>query len=113
MYYLAGIFALLTAAAGWFYMFYSGAAKRLEGIENQRLNSRRVALRRAGGAAMFLLGVFFFAGFRALEDPKPSPSKFLAVWLTVFALLILVIVLAMIDLRLTRKLRVNQKGAQR
>ena len=112
MHYLAGIFALITAAAGWFYMFYSGAAKRLQGIENQRLNARRVVLRRVGGAAMFLLGVFFFAGFYAFEDPKRSPSKFLAVWLTVFALLILVIVLAMVDLRLTRQLRANQKGSQ-
>jgi hypothetical protein len=112
MHYLAGIFALFTAAAGWFYMFYSGATKRLAAIENQRLNAQRAVLRRAGGAAMFLLGAFFFAGFYAFDDPKQSPTAFLAVWLTVFALLILVIVLAMIDLRLTRRLRASQKGSQ-
>ena len=69
MRHLAGIFALLTGAAGWFYLFYSRAAHRLAGIEDQRLNARRVALRRVGGVAMLLLGGFFFAGFYAFEDP--------------------------------------------
>lgn len=112
MQYVAGIFALIAAAAGWFYLFYSGAAKRLAGIEDQRLNTRRVALRRLGGVAMFLLGAFFFAGFYAFEDPKQKPAAFLAVWLIVFALLIVIVVLAMIDLRLTRQLRARQKGSQ-
>lgn len=112
MTYLAGIFALLTGAAGWFYIFYSRAAHRLSGIEDQRLNDRRVALRRVGGVAMFLLGAFFFAGFYAFEDPKNSPGAFLAVWVTVFVLLILIVVLGMIDLRLTRRIRrgIKAKG---
>ena len=112
MTYLAGIFALLTGAAGWFYMFYSRAAHRLSGIEDQRLNERRVALRRVGGVAMFLLGAFFFAGFYAFEDPRGSPGAFLAVWLAVFGLLILIVVLGMIDLRLTHRIRraIKSKG---
>ena len=105
MRHLAGIFALLTGAAGWFYLFYSRAAHRLGGIEDERLNARRIALRRVGGVAMLLLGGFFFAGFYAFEDPNRTPTAFLAVWLTVFALLVALVVLALIDLRLTRQLR--------
>lgn len=105
MRHLAGIFALLTGAAGWFYLFYSRAAHRLHGIEDQRINARRIALRRVGGVAMLLLGGFFFAGFYAFEDPHQTPTAFLAVWLTVFALLAALVVLALIDLRLTRQLR--------
>src|SRR5688500_17359011 len=105
MRHLAGIFALLTGAAGWFYLFYSRAAHRLSGIEDQRLNARRIALRRVGGVAMLLLGGFFFAGFYAFEDPNQKPTAFLAVWLTVFGLLVVLVILALIDLRLTRQLR--------
>ena len=107
--YLAGIFALLTAAAGWFYVFYSRAAQRLSGVEDQRLNERRVKLRRVGGVAMFLLGGFFFAGFRGLEQPHWSPRALLAVWMTVFGLLIVIVVLGMIDLRLTYRMRARRK----
>ena len=105
MRHLAGIFALLTGAAGWFYLFYSRAAHRLSGIEDERLNARRIALRRVGGVAMLLLGGFFFAGFYAFENPHETPTAFLAVWLTVFALLVVLVILALIDLRLTRQLR--------
>jgi peptidoglycan/LPS O-acetylase OafA/YrhL len=105
MRFLAGIFALLTGASGWFYLFYSRAAQRLAGIEEQRLNDRRIALRRVGGVVMLLLAGFFFAGFYAFDDPPSRPGLFVGVWLAVFALLIAVVVLAMLDLRLTRKLR--------
>jgi drug/metabolite transporter (DMT)-like permease len=108
MRHLAGIFALLTGAAGWFYLFYSRAAHRLSGIEDQRLNARRIALRRVGGVAMLLLGGFFFAGFYALEDPHHKPAAFLAVWLSVFALLVILVVLALVDVGLTRRLRANK-----
>ena len=105
MRYLAGIFALLTGAAGWYYLFYSRAAHRLSGVEDQRLNDRRVGLRRLGGVAMLLLGACFFAGFYALEDPRWAPGAILGVWMAVFGLLLLLVVLAMIDLRLTYRLR--------
>jgi drug/metabolite transporter (DMT)-like permease len=105
MRYLAGIFALLTGAAGWFYLFYSRGAHGLSGIEDQRLNGRRIALRRVGGLAMLLLGGFFFALFYAFEDPHRQPALFLGVLVAVFLLLIVLVVLAMIDVRLTRRLR--------
>jgi hypothetical protein len=107
--YVAGIFAFLTGAADWFYLFYSRAALRLSAVEDQRINGRRVALRRAGGFAMFLLGALFFAGFYTFDDPREHPRAFVAIWLSVFALLIAIVVLAMIDLRLTRQLRRNRE----
>ncbi|CAA9435225.1 MAG: hypothetical protein AVDCRST_MAG64-3759 [uncultured Phycisphaerae bacterium] len=112
MRYLAGIFALLTGAAGWYYLFYSRAAHRLAGVEDDRLNGRRVRLRRVGGVAMLLLGAFFFAGSYAFDDPKQTPGAFLGVWVTVFALLLVIVVLAMVDLRLTRRLRSRQRGSR-
>jgi hypothetical protein len=102
---LAGIFALLTGAAGWYYLFYSRAAQRLSLIEDQRLNDRRIALRRVGGVVMLLLGGMFFAGFAAFDDPYLTPGRFLGIWLTVLGLLVLIVVLALIDLRLTYRLR--------
>lgn len=110
--YLAGIFALLTGAAGWYYMFYSRAAQRLSGVEDERLNARRVRLRRVGGVAMVLLGAFFFAGMHALDKPGQSPAVFAGVWLAVFVLLIVIVVLAMIDVRLTHRLRTRQRGSK-
>lgn len=112
MRYLAGIFALLTGAAGWYYLFYSRAAEHLAGIEDERLNGTRVRLRRVGGAAMLLLGGFFFAGSYAIDDPKRSPGAFMGIWVTVFALLIAIVVLAMIDVRLTHRLRSRQRGSR-
>jgi UDP-N-acetylmuramyl pentapeptide phosphotransferase/UDP-N-acetylglucosamine-1-phosphate transferase len=101
---LAAVFALLTGAAGWYYLFYSKAAQRLEDVEGQRLNARRVRLRRVGGGVMFALSVLFFAGFNAVDEHS-RPGTFLAVWLSVFVLLAAVIVLGMIDVRLTQKMR--------
>jgi hypothetical protein len=111
MHWLVGIFALLTGAAGWFYLFYSRAAHRLGVVENERLNQRRIALRRMGGIVMLLLGGFFFAGFAAFDEPEQAPRAFAAVWITVFVLLVVMILLAMMDLRLTYQLRNRQKGS--
>ena len=101
---LAGIFSLLVAAAGWYYLFYSRAAHRLESIEQEALNRRRIAYRRVGGVLMLLLGVCFFAGFNTVDWDPPTVS-FMLIWLAVFVLLGCIVILAMIDLRLTIKLR--------
>lgn len=111
MHWLVGIFAFLTGAAGWFYLFYSRAAHRLGAIEEECLNQRRIVLRRTGGIVMLLLGGLFFAGFAAFDEPDRAPRAFAAVWLTVLVLLVVIIVLAMMDLRLTCKLRNRQKGS--
>jgi len=97
------IFSLLTAAAGWYYLFYSKAAHKLQQVESQRINLARVRLRRVGGLIMLLLGVLFFAGFQ--DKIEASGAAYIAIWLTVLLLLLLIVVLALIDLRLTWALR--------
>ena len=110
MEWVTGIFSLIVAAFGWYYMFYSRAAANLSGIERHDLNRRRHRLRRIGGFVMLLLAVGMYAGFNSV-DPQTSPSPFVAVWLTVFVLLLVTVILAMIDLRLTWKLRQRQRVA--
>jgi drug/metabolite transporter (DMT)-like permease len=101
---LIDIFSLLTAAAGWYYIFYSRAAQKLESVETHQLNRRRVRLRRIGGGFMMLLGVLFFAGFQNLR-----PIPYIAVWVGVLLSLCAIVVLALIDVRLTWKLQKSRR----
>lgn len=94
------IFAGLTAAMGWYYMFYSRAAHRLEAVEAQHINLWRVRLRRLGGGAMMLLGVLFFAGFQSL-----AAFPFIFVWIGVMLAVLLIVALALFDILLTWQLR--------
>lgn len=108
MYYLPGIFALMVLAAGWHYVFFSAAASRLSLIENPRLNARRVLMRRANGCVMLLLAVDFYV--LCYAKVSVVTRAYLA-----FALLILMILLllfALADLRLTRRLREDMKKRQ-
>jgi UDP-N-acetylmuramyl pentapeptide phosphotransferase/UDP-N-acetylglucosamine-1-phosphate transferase len=102
--YVSAIFALLVAAAGWYYMFYSKAAHRLAEVEDQRLNQRRIRLRRVCGLAMFLLAICFFTLFWTF-DLEQSRLAFALMMLAVMILLAAVLILAMIDVRLTYRLR--------
>jgi drug/metabolite transporter (DMT)-like permease len=110
MHAFTSIFSLLVAAAGWYYMFYSRAASNLTGIEDEQLNHRRQRLRQIGGFVMLLLAVALFAGFHTV-DAKTSAQAFLLVWMAVFLLLMTIVLLAMVDLRLTWKLRHRRRGA--
>ena len=104
---LPAIFSLLVAAAGWFYMFYSRAAHNLAGLEKDALNLRRIRLRRVGGFIMFCLAIAFFIGFQPYVEE--SRGAFVAVWGLVLVLLLAVVVLGLVDLRLTWKLRKPRK----
>jgi hypothetical protein len=105
---VADIFAGLTAALGWYYLFYSRAAGKLEGVEAERINHRRVRLRRTGGAIMMLLGVLFFAGFQEL-----AAVPFILVWIGVMLSLLAIVALALIDLRLTWGLQQSRRQGPR
>ena len=107
---VTGLFSLLIAAAGWYYMFYSRAAVNLSGIERHDINRKRHRLRQIGGGVMLLLAVGMYAGFNTV-DPQNHPSPFVMVWMTVFVLLLITVILAMIDLRLTWKLRHRERMA--
>ena len=107
---LTSIFSLLVGAAGWYYMFYSRAALKLQGIEGEQRNRLRQRCRQANGFVMFLLAVALFAGFNSV-DPQTSAQGFLAIWLSVFVLLLMIVVLALVDLRLTWRLRHSRRRA--
>jgi hypothetical protein len=102
--YVAAILDLLIGVAGWYYLFYSKAAVRLDGIETPAVNQRRRRLRRFNGLIMLLLAGSFYAGIFAV-DADHTPQAFVAVWLSVLLLLLVIVVLAVADLRLTTKLR--------
>ncbi len=105
--YLPTLFSLVVAAAGWFYMFYSRAAQNLAEVENAPLNRRRVRMRRVGGFMMFVLAVAFFVGFQ----PYVWHSELIAlgVWSLVMLLLLAIVILGLVDLRITWQLRKPRK----
>ena len=104
---IPAFFSLFVAAAGWFYMFYSTAAHKLAGIEQDDRNLRRIRLRRVGGFMMFLLAITFFVGFQPYV--WESQLAALGVWILVMFLLLAIVVLGLIDLRLTWQLRKPRK----
>lgn len=106
---IPSIFCLLVGAAGWYYMFYSRSAVHLEGIELIHLNMRRKKLRRIGGFIMLLLAVGVFALFNKF-DPLSHPAVAAWILLTILALLAGIVVLGLVDLRLTWKLRHRSMG---
>jgi hypothetical protein len=110
MQHLSTVLALLIGIAGWYYLFYSRAADKLAGVESQRLNRVRAWLRRAGGLVLLLLAPLFFAGFHSV-DSDTNPDAFVAIWLGVMLLLGVNIVLAMVDVCLTWKLRRQRLAA--
>jgi drug/metabolite transporter (DMT)-like permease len=101
---IAAILDLLIGVAGWYYLFYSKAAVRLDGIEEPAINQRRQRLRRINGLVMLLLAGSFYAGVFTVNI-EHTPQAFAAVWLSVLVLLLVIVVLAVADLRLTSKLR--------
>ncbi len=109
--FLAGIFALVIGAAGWFYLFYSKAAQKLQGVEDERINHRRVRLRRAGGFCMILLAMSMYAGVAGFDWDHPT-IWFALTWVVVMALVFVITVLALIDIRLTKQLRERRKREQ-
>lgn len=90
--------------AGWYYLFYSRAVEKLDGLESARTNQQRGRLRRVGGLVIMLLGACLYIGFFGVSWDPPTRA-FATVWLSVFILLAAAVILAMTDLILTRKLR--------
>ena len=107
MRYLPGIFSLIVMAAGWYYIFYSPAAKRLAVVEPGETNRFRVRLRRLNGVVMMLLAVSFYASYYTFDERQPQ----LFTWSFMTSILLLgaMVVLALIDVQLTRKLRAERK----
>jgi hypothetical protein len=109
MSFLPEIFSLLVLASGWYYLFYSPAAHRLSGVEEGSINRLRIRLRRVNAVVMMLLAVTFYAAVRTI----PPRTKMLAwAFVTILLLLSAMLILALIDLQLTRRLRRRQKKDQ-
>ena len=100
---LAPIVALLIAAVGWYYLFYSRATQRLEGVEEERANRLRGILRRTNAVIMLLMAVGIALG--SVRMHRLTPEQFILTWTAVLVLLLVAVVLALIDVRLTVKLR--------
>jgi H+/gluconate symporter-like permease len=105
------ILSLLIGIAGWYYLLYSRAAHRLSIIESQKPNTRRIVLRRVNGAAMIVLAVLLYVATNGI-DVQERPGAFAAVFLAVLVLLLAIVVLAMIDVRMTLKLRRDDRGSK-
>jgi UDP-N-acetylmuramyl pentapeptide phosphotransferase/UDP-N-acetylglucosamine-1-phosphate transferase len=101
--WLPGIFALVVAAAGWYYLFYSQAASKLQGVEQTAQNRLRVRLRRIGGLVILLLAASFYAMFVMLRRERFGAAG--ALLLLVMVLMGAVMVLGLIDLRFTHRMR--------
>ncbi len=105
---IPAIFCILVAAIGWFYLFYSRAAHRLATFEQQGQNRVRIRLRRAGAVAMILLALAFAVGYYGVDD-RHATRLFLVAWGAVLILLPTVLGIGLADLRLTRRLREQQR----
>jgi hypothetical protein len=105
--FLPDILAFLIAAAGWFYLFNAHNAGRLVVIEDVRMNHRRIALRKAGGGTLFALAIVFYCGLH-LADPVHHALLFVCLWLGVFLLVGCIMILALVDLRMTRRMRADK-----
>src|SRR5438094_9126967 len=95
---LPAIFALLVGAVGWYYLFYSRAASRLGGIEEQRANRLRGLLRRINAILMLLLAVGIALGMYKF-DPDRNSVEWSITWMAVLLLLMLVVIFGLIDVR--------------
>ena len=101
---MVAIFSLVVGAIGWYYLFYSQASERLIAVEDQKTNHRRGVLRRINAIVMLLLAVGIAFGMFKF-DPHKHPEAFLITWSIVMLLLLVLVALALFDLRLTMKLR--------
>jgi hypothetical protein len=105
MWLLTAILALLTGVAGWFYLFFSAAARRLGGIELQGANRWRIRLRRVNGFIMILLAALLYGGTYAAADERTHPKVFILIWMSVTLLVSVILLLVLVDVRLTVGLR--------
>lgn len=104
-----GLVAAAAYVAGWYYLFYSPAVRRMAAVEPPSDNRRRARLRRANGVALVLLATLFYVGFAGV-NPDRRPRTFVVVWMAVFVLLGVVVLLAGIDMRMTARLRRQRRA---
>lgn len=104
---LPGLFSIIVAAAGWYYIFYSRAASNLASVEATQTNQLRVRLRRVGGGAMILLAISFYVGVVEIDRHR-APLAIVCMGL-VLLFMVVIVALGLFDLRLTRRIREAQE----
>jgi membrane protein YdbS with pleckstrin-like domain len=112
MHTLPAIFALLVAACGWYYLFYSKAASRLSSIEEEKTNRLRGLLRRINAILMLVMAVGIAVAMYKFNRDE-TYDLFLVTWVGIMVLLLVVMVLGLIDVRLTWKLRQSLRDRNR
>ncbi len=65
---------------------------------------------RAAGGFLSLMGILIFIGSQDRFEPHTHPRAYISIWSAVMFLLLVVVILAMIDLRLTLKLRRDREA---
>lgn len=105
---VATLVSVTTAIAGVYYLLRPIAEDDAADFEEGRLQVRRVRYRRVGGAAMTGLGILLYVGTH-MPDAAERPRVFLNVWLGVLALLGMIVILALVDLRITLRLRSQRR----
>ena len=105
---IALLCSLPVALVGAYYLVNAGAVAWLGGFEGQGANQVRVRLRRANGVVMLLTSLALYLGIARTFDRAPDePVSVVApvAWLATLPLLMLMLVFAWLDMRLTRKLK--------
>ena len=102
------ICSLPVALVGAYYVVNASAVDWLGGVEGPRANRVRVRLRRANGVVMLLMSLALYLGIaRSFGREADEPVSIVAplAWVATLPLLMLMLVFAWLDMRLTRKLK--------
>ena len=105
---IALLVSLPAALVGGWYLVNPNAAATLSAAEGPEANRTRVRLRRVNGLVMLLAGcVLYFAVSRtiALSDGGRAGLALPIAWIALVPLTVVMLVLAYLDMRLTRRLR--------
>ncbi len=108
MYPPALLCSLPVALIGAYYLVNASSVGWLGDLEGQNANRVRVRLRRANGIVMLLLSVALYLGIARVFDLGPDESVGQVApiaWIATLPLLFMMVLLAWLDMRLTRKLK--------
>lgn len=99
--------SLPVALIGAYYLVNAGAVGWLGGLEGGSANRVRVRLRRTNGIVMLLLGVALYLGIARVFGRGSQRVGIVApvAWISILPLLLMMLILAWLDMRLTRKLK--------
>ena len=75
MHLVPGALSIAILLIGWYYVFYSKAAERLNGVEPTPVNRKRQIHRRLGGLLLLPMSALFLAGSYWI-DPHDRPGLF-------------------------------------